>query len=70
MTAGVTVRVRVTLDVDLNQPWSITETASRIREAAERDAREQLQIALVDVHLCRVVGIEIGDVTLTIRGGQ
>jgi hypothetical protein len=69
MSAGITARVRVTIDVALDQPWSTSETAARIRAAAERDAREQVTIAMEKINLCRVVKIEVTGVSLDIGGG-
>jgi hypothetical protein len=69
MSAGITARVLVTIDVALDQPWSTSETAARIRAAAERDAREQVTIAMEKINLCRVVKIEVTGVSLDIGGG-
>ena len=66
MTTGVTARVRVTLDVDLDQPWSTDETAARIRAAADREAREQVTVAMQSVHKCHVQSIKVTGVTLKI----
>jgi hypothetical protein len=59
----------VTIDVALDQPWSTSETAASIRAAAERDAREQVTIAMEKINLCRVVKIEVTGVSLDIGGG-
>jgi hypothetical protein len=62
VTSVVTARVRVTVDVALDQPWSTDDTAARIRAAAERDALEQVTSAMQRVGLCRVVGIAVSEV--------